>query len=280
MAGFTHTPLRYPGGKSRLTAFIDQILTVNNITNGTYIEPFCGGAGIAVNLLMKNKVNRIVLNDKDRSVYAFWHSVLRHTERFIDQILTIPLTVEEWKKQKAVQQEKKQADLFELGFSTFFLNRTNRSGILKAGVIGGLEQTGNYKMDARFNREKLALKVTKIGEHRRQIEICNNDVIDFIDTKLKSQTNENLLAYFDPPYFNKGHQLYMNFFTPKDHAKLAQAITKLDMPWLVSYDDTPEIRSIYSDQKNIKNLFLRYSAGNTNLGKEILYAHHDIILSD
>lgn len=101
MAGrILKTPLRYPGGKSRLTPFILELLSINNIKNGTYIEPFAGGAGIAINLLLDNHINNICINDQDRSIFSFWDTLLNNTDWLINRIKKTPISIDEWKKQK------------------------------------------------------------------------------------------------------------------------------------------------------------------------------------
>ena len=163
MKSNNYSPLRYPGGKSRLIDFIKSIIDQNSLKGGTYIEPFSGGAAIALALAIDGYMERIVINDYDRSIYAFWYSILHHTDAFIDKIRNTSLSIEEWHIQRAIQQNKQNVNLFDLGFSTFFLNRTNRSGVLKAGVIGGLNQTGSYKIDARYNKEQLTERIQLIA---------------------------------------------------------------------------------------------------------------------
>ncbi|HEO6930813.1 TPA: DNA adenine methylase, partial [Streptococcus agalactiae] len=168
------SPLRYPGGKSQVYDFVKELVNLNE-TN-TYIEPYMGGMGIALKLLVNNDVKQIMVNDYDRSIYAFWYSVLNHTNQLIDKIESTPITIEEWKKQRKIQQGKETChDLLTLGFSTLFLNRTNRSGIIKAGVIGGLKQDGNYKLDCRFNKEKTIKKIRLIASYKKQIKLYNID---------------------------------------------------------------------------------------------------------
>lgn len=176
---------------------------------GTYIEPFSGGAAIALALAIDGYMNRIVINDYDRSIYAFWHTVLYRTERLINKIQDTPLTIEEWLNQREIQRQKQDAELFELGFSTFFLNRTNRSGVLKAGVIGGLEQTGPYKIDARYNKKQLIERITLIAKHRDKFIIHNDDAINLL-RRYRNIASKNLV-YLDPPYYEKGRELYVNF---------------------------------------------------------------------
>ena len=148
------SPLRYPGGKTQVYEFVRELIELNGST--TYIEPYMGGMGIALKLILDNKVDKIMVNDYDKSIYAFWYSVLNYTDNLIHLIETTPISIEEWKNQRRIQDNKNSSkDLLALGFSTLFLNRTNRSGIIKAGVIGGLQQNGNYKLDCRFNKERI-----------------------------------------------------------------------------------------------------------------------------
>src|SRR5690625_6323101 len=184
-----YSPLRYPGGKSRLAPFISQLCVKNGIS-GHYIEPYSGGASVALFLVMNDYVERITINDKDRSLYAFWYSILNHTEEFCNKINSIDLTVEEWKNQREIQKRKEEANLFQLGFSTFYLNRTNRSGIITGGLMGGISQTGKYPMYCRFNKEELIKRIKNISEFRDRIDLYNKDAIVLID-KLECQSEEH-----------------------------------------------------------------------------------------
>ncbi|HEL1347024.1 TPA: DNA adenine methylase, partial [Streptococcus equi subsp. zooepidemicus] len=173
------SPLRYPGGKSQVYNYVRELVVANNTT--TYIEPYMGGMGIALKLLLNHDVQKIMVNDYDKAIYAFWYSVLNYTEQLIDKIETTPITIEEWKEQRDIQNNKDNCDdLLSLGFSTLFLNRTNRSGIIKAGVIGGLKQDGDYKLDCRFNKEKIVEKIILIASMKKRIKLYNMDAEKFI----------------------------------------------------------------------------------------------------
>jgi DNA adenine methylase len=260
------TPLRYPGGKQKLTPFINEILETNEI-DGHYIEPYAGGAGVALELLLTKKVKYIHLNDSDIRLYAFWHSVKNENEKLCNHILSASLTVEEWKKHREVLRNPEKYSLFEIGFSTFYMNRCNRSGILKAGIIGGLNQEGNYKMDARFSRNDLIRRIELIGVYSDTIFISNLDAEDFIDNYIPN-LDENSLIYFDPPYFNKAKDLYLNSYKPEDHQRLSGAIQKVEKPWVLSYDNVPEIISLYTS-RNYFTYDLQYSAAKNYKGKEV-----------
>lgn len=268
-----YSPLRYPGGKSKITPLVSIIMDNAGIKRGTYIEPFAGGAGVALSLLFTEKVNKIVINDYDKAIYSFWYSILNETNRFVNKIINTPVTIQNWKEQKAVFLTKDKADIFELGFATFFLNRTNRSGILNAGPIGGFDQTGNYKIDARFNKEDLISRIKRIAHLKDKIIIYNYDVKEFINTVLMKYRN-NSFIYFDPPYYVKGHELYANFFTEEDHKIIADSIKSLDFAWMVTYDDVPQIKSLYSDREQ-KLYDLNYSLSNKGKKSEVIILSHN-----
>ena len=176
-----YSPLRYPGGKAKLARFMEFIIKERGYIGGTYIEPFAGGAGIAVELLLRDVVSRIVINDYDKGIWSFWKAILTETERFISEIRTVPLTINEWEKQRSICLNYNKKYSFELGFATFYMNRTNRSGIIKGGVIGGLEQTGKWKIDARFNRESLISRIESIAFRKKDIHLYNQDITTFIE---------------------------------------------------------------------------------------------------
>ncbi|WAA10300.1 DNA adenine methylase [Fervidibacillus albus] len=273
----TYSPLRYPGGKNAIYKYIKQIVAINNIN--TYIEPFAGGAAVAVRLLLSNDVKRIIINDYDRSIYAFWYSVLYHTDELIKKIRDTEITINEWYRQKEIQSEKENVDLFELGFSTLFLNRTNRSGIIKGGVIGGKKQDGPEKLNCRFNKEKIIEKIILIAEKRNNIELYNMDAYDFIDSVIK-KTKKSFI-FFDPPYFNKGPSLYTSFYTKENHIELAKKIqTNLrNRKWIITYDHSEIIKNLYSSLEYIE-YFLNYSAQKKTKGVEYMFFSKKLIMVD
>lgn len=241
-----YSPLRYPGGKAKLARFMEFIIKDRGYIGGTYIEPFAGGAGIAVELLLRDVVSRIVINDYDKGIWSFWKAILTETERFISEIRTVPLTMDEWEKQRDICLNHNKKYSFELGFATFYMNRTNRSGIIKGGVIGGLQQTGKWKIDARFNRESLISRIESIAFRKKDIRLYNQDITTFIEHYVPFYS-ETAMIYFDPPYFKKGKQLYMNFFEFEDHKRIERVIrNSVECDWIVTYDDAPEIREIYA----------------------------------
>lgn len=270
-----YSPLRYPGGKNKLSAFIAKICVDNNI-NGHYVEPYSGGASVALFLLMEGYVQRITINDRDRSIYAFWHSVLNKTKHLCELIENAELSIEEWRRQKEVQLNKKKADLLELGFSTFYLNRTNRSGIINAGVMGGIEQNGNYLMDCRFNKSDLIQRIKKIAKNKKNIRLYKKDAIKLIDKIQQEAVNDNVVFYFDPPYYLKASTLYMNHYENKNHKKVSDKIKSIEnIKWIVSYDNVPQIQKLYADCSR-KEFSFKHTAYKSRMGKEVLFFSNNL----
>lgn len=220
-------------------------------------------------MLEKGAVSEIVINDLDKGIYSFWRAILEETDRFLEQVSRVPLTIDEWKKQRNICFVNNKKYSFELGFATFYMNRTNRSGIIKAGVIGGMEQSGLWKLDARFNREDLIFRIKKIAENKSKIHLYNKDIKSFLENYVPKY-EENAFIYFDPPYFNKGKQLYLNFFNYNDHIRIEKLIgDTVNCDWIITYDDEPEIEKIY-EKYCIKRIELNYSVAKKRKAKELI----------
>lgn len=264
------TPLRYPGGKGKLTDFLKLVISENDLLGCDYVEAYAGGAGIALNLLVHGYVNRIHLNDLNSSVFSFWNSVVRNPDEMCQLIRDTPVTMDEWQRQKDVQKNPQNYSSLALGFSTFFLNRTNRSGIIWAGVIGGKRQDGAWKLDARFNKEELISRIEQIALFQSKICLYNLDGAAFIKGVVPTLPRKTLV-YLDPPYYVKGQGLYENHYTHEDHAQIARLVaTRLKRPWIVSYDHTPEIVGMYPGFTSIV-YGLNYSAQERYEGAEVMF---------
>lgn len=272
------SPLRYPGGKLKVVDYIKRLMEENNLCGGTYIEPYAGGANVALSLLLSKYAKRIKINDIDRSIYAFWHSVLVETENLCRMIKDIDVTMEVWERQHEVQKHKCEVDLLELGFSTFFLNRTNRSGILNGGVIGGKAQMGKYKIDARYNKKNLIERIEIIAAQVNKIELTCMDAVSLIK-RYKKTPAAKTLCYLDPPYYVKGKDLYLNFYNDNDHQKIAETIMKYKGKWIISYDAVDFIKKLYEDYKQTE-YYLSYSAGNPSKGRELMIFSDGLILPE
>ena len=265
------SPLRYPGGKSCLLELTSEILRVNKADRREYAEPYAGGCGLALALLFGGHVSDIHINDVDPAIWSFWHCVLNETEDLVKLIETQPISVEHWLRQREIFLLQDLSNPLELGFATFFLNRTNRSGIIKsAGIIGGLKQDGNYKMDCRFNREGLVRRIRRIRSYSDRIHLTRLDALDFLRS-VGTELPPDVFLCVDPPYFKKGASLYTSFYKPEDHAAVAKRMLGLNCPWILTYDDAPEIRALYKSRRQF-SFDINYSIQTKRVGTELLVA--------
>lgn len=276
----THSPLRYPGGKTQLSDFVANLIELNNIESATYIEPFAGGSGVSLKLLFDGVVKHIVINDYDKSIYSVWNAIINHTEHFIYLLEKTPVTIEEWKKQKDIYlKNRTYMNSVEGGFATFFLNRTNVSGIISGGPIGGYEQKGKYKLDCRFNKASLTGKVRAIANRREDITLYRKDANDLVNIIREKYNSDNTFIFFDPPYFTQGQNLYLSFITPEKHVEMKKSIDKLDdFYWILTYDTAPQISEIYADVAQKYKYELLYSANKKTKATEFLFASSHVKL--
>lgn len=275
------SPLRYPGGKAVLSTFLAELIRENGLADGVYVEPYAGGAGAALNLLFGEHVREIVLNDIDRCVFSFWRAVLNQTETFTGLVRQTRITMPEWKRQRAVYRSPARQPQVELAFAGFYLNRCNRSGIMvNGGPIGGVRQTGKWKLNARFNKPELTRRIERIALYKSRIVVRNMDALAFLKTLCAECDPGRTLVYLDPPYYDKGSQLYLNYYTPDDHRALAEFLkANHAIKWVLSYDDVPEVRHLYRDVRHI-HYGLNYSANSVRRGREILFFSDNIEIPD
>ncbi|MFN4000880.1 DNA adenine methylase [Microcella sp.] len=271
----THSPLRYPGGKSALTKAVIQTIADNKLEHHQYAEPYAGGGGLALGLLYGRHTHRIALNDLDPAIHALWWTILNETKELRTLIASTPITIDEWHQQRITYFAADTTDPVRLGFSALFLNRTNRSGVIKGGVIGGLDQTGEYPLDCRFNRDTLDQKVERIAKYKAQIELTNLDGRTFLAERDRT---EKVLFFIDPPYFEKGRGLYSNYFEGNDHELLADEVHELSNPWLLTYDDAESIAALY-DSHPLYRYSIRYTAAIKRTGTELLATSRGLMVN-
>lgn len=271
------SPLRYPGGKGALYPTILNLLRINGLQGATYVEPYAGGAGAALGLLLTGQVSRIVINDLDPAIYAFWKAVTNHSDDFAHLTMSAKLNVDEWHRQKAVYANVERSDHLSLGFATFYLNRTNRSGVLNGGPIGGLDQTGNYKIDARFNKKTLLERLRLIALYAKRINVTKMNGLEVIK---RQAVKPNTFIYADPPYFEKAGSLYMNAFKEGDHASLATCLAShSEAAWMLTYDNVAEVQQLYSAFRR-REVELNYSAHRVVKAKEVMVFSDGLKLAD
>lgn len=262
------SPLRYPGGKSRLSGLLREIRRLNGLGAHEIVEPFAGGAGASLALLYLEEAPKIHINDADPAMFAFWWSATKRPQKFQRRLVDIPITISEWQRQRIVYGSKREVSRFDLGFSAFFLNRCNRSGIVRGGgVIGGLDQSGQWKIDARFNKVTLQKRLRRLEEFSARINVSGIDGAELIE----SIHLGNRFFFIDPPYVKRGQTLYQNELDLDYHARLAVLLESMpSSAWALTYDDCPEVREWYGDWANVRPFSLQYTASSRRAGKELL----------
>lgn len=266
-----YTPLRYPGGKARFAPFIASVMAKNGLNGGHYLEPYAGGAAVALELLFHGTAEHVHINDFDSAVYDFWVSVTQRPEAILKLLWDTPVTIEQWHYWRDVLRGNIKVGQVKRGFATLFLNRTNRSGILKAGVIGGLQQAGDYRLDARLKKDVLSKRIETIALHADRISVYNEDALELLKRCPKFLPPKSLI-YLDPPYYVKGQGLYRNFYEHEDHEKIAVLLQspKFSRRWVVSYDNVDEIQQMYQAAKAL-SYGLHYTAQKRYIGSEIMF---------
>lgn len=271
----TLSPLRYPGGKTILRTILSNL--IRNDTNiHSFVEPYAGGAGLGLWLLENRYIDNLFLNDLDQFLYKFWFVVLNDTEKLVEKILSTEINIIEWEKQRRLILDtellEKATDL-EIGFATLFLNRCNRSGIIRGdvGPIGGKKQQSKWTIDVRFNKEDIVQKIRNISAKKETIHLTSLDAILLIENIKKTYDDlTGFLFYLDPPYYENGEHLYRSYYKKDDHDALASyLIANNNLKWVLSYDDAPYIEGLYSKQR-VSTISIHHHAHKQKNGTELL----------
>lgn len=274
------TPLRYPGGKAKLAEYVKEIIRANKLYDGEYVEPYAGGAAIGLELLFQEYVTAIHINDLNQPVYSFWKAVLHDTDELCRLVKNTRLTVASWDRQKRIFANPRGHSYTQLGFATFFLNRTNRSGILNGGIIGGRDQSGPWKIDARYNANELIFRIESIAKMRRKVKLTRSDALALLRFGLPRWPAKTLI-YLDPPYYERGRELYYDYYEKADHADLAKFIAARmqNKSWIVSYDNVAPIKKLYADFRSVV-YNVGYTAREMRTGKEVMFFSSKLSVPD
>lgn len=243
-------PLRYPGAKRSLSNYVNNLIQANHLQGCRFYEPYAGSAAVGLELLQRGVIGTLVLCEKDVLISAMWSCIFDQTDELCDLIHCTPVSIETWHELEHYRRvtDINEYSLIELGFAGIFFNRTNFSGIIKANPIGGMRQESEYKIDCRFNKNKIIGIIEKISEYRNRVEVFCGDALKFMRTQQNHFLRESCFAYFDPPYYEKGAKIYRHYYRNYDHINLCNYVRSVQhLDWLISYDDTPFICALYGD---------------------------------
>lgn len=251
-----------------MAGLLAQIRKMNGFSGRSVVEPFAGGGGATLKLLFLEETPSVHLNDADPAIYNFWWAVTHQTAKFLDLLERTPVTIDEWRRQRDIYRSARSASRVESGFAAFYLNRCNRSGIIiNGGPIGGVEQVGKWRLDARFSKAGLRERCLAVAEYRDRIRVTCMDGIDAV----MRTVDGNGFLFVDPPYFHAGKLLYLNALSAEYHGSLAEALqARQDRAWVLTYDDCDEVRELYDGWATVRPFSLRYAAAQRRQGREIL----------
>ena len=264
----TVSPFRYPGGKSAMSGLLREVRSLNALGQAPVAEPYAGGAGAALSLLISEATPEVLINDADPAMHAFWWTLKMRPRQLLDRLSATRVSMAEWHRQRDIYRQGRRASRVDRGFAAFYLNRCNHSGIIvNGGPIGGPKQRGKWKIDARFNKQGLRARLERLIEYRDRISVSNEDGIDFV----RNLRGTDTFLFIDPPYFEKGPLLYLNDLGPAYHRRLAQVLrAKPEEAWVLTYDDCEFIRRLYEPWADVRSFSLRYAASRTRMGREVM----------
>lgn len=270
------SPLRYPGGKSLLSTYVSSVLEENLLTGCTFYEPYAGGASVSLDLLRMGFIDEAVLIERDPLVYAFWHCVFNDTDALCNAIEACPVTIDTWhslQPTKLVEDpQRSQYSILQLGLAGLFFNRTNFSGIIGAGPIGGKNQTSAYKINCRFNPVALVRQIRAAARLSQRVSVVFGDALTYLRQNAAEISTGFSFVYIDPPYYVQGRKLYRHHYCDEDHVNLAKFITSQGYPWLVSYDDHPRIRELYAANQ-MQPIYLDYKVKSSRTAQELVISN-------
>lgn len=268
------SPLRYPGSKSALAEYLAAVVKENLLVGAHLFETYAGGASVSLSLLKSGLISRATIVELDPLVYSFWKCIKDSPEQLCDKIQCVTASLQTWKSfQKYLEPSVVgKYSALELGFAGLFLNRTSFSGIIGAGPIGGMSQQSAYKVDCRFNKERIIRQIRNLAGLTEGLTVVHSDALRFLKNSRAAILKGHSLVYLDPPYYAQGKRLYRYNYGDKEHAALAKLIVAEKYPWVISYDPHPTIRQLFSGQA-MTPIYLSYAVKKSRKADELLISN-------
>lgn len=269
--------IRYAGGKNKLSNHIlDRIIGFycDNGYDYEYREPFFGAGAIGIRLLeSSSRIKKVFINDFDLGISSIWTAVINQPEELISKLKVFKPTAGAFFdfKEKILAWEGQEPDL-DLAFMKIAIHQMSFSGLgTKAGgPIGGKSQLSAYDVSCRWSIPHLSKYIRRYNKLFSNRTIRENRCFG-LDFEEVIKKKGKAFLYLDPPYYEKGPELYQHFFTDHDHFRLAHVLQKTEYPWLLSYDNCVAIRKIY-DWAECMEIDINYTINTSRVKTELLIA--------
>jgi DNA adenine methylase len=258
------SPFRYPGGKTWLIPTVRQWLKQERKIAKELIEPFAGGAIVSLTAAFEKMAEHITMIEMDEEIAAVWEVILNGKNKWLaDKIYSYDLTHTNVK----AELENPNKKLHDIAFCTILKNRVFHGGILAKGS-GMIKNGENGKgITSRWYPKTLRDRILAINYVKDKITFISGDAFEILEQNIN---NKSVYFFIDPPYTIAGKRLYTYFDI--DHERLFELTSQLQGKFMLTYDDTPEIRQL----TNKYNLQFRTIPMKTTLHFE----KNEIIISD
>jgi DNA adenine methylase len=230
------SPFRYPGGKTWLIPIVRQWLKQNGTPTDLLIEPFVGGGIVSLTAAFEKLADHITMVEMDEEIAAVWEVILTGKNKWLaERILKFDLNHENVK----TELDKPNKKIHDIAFCTILKNRIFHGGILAKGS-GMIKNGENGKgISSRWYPQTLHDRIVAIDYVKNRMDFIKGDAFEILEANLN---NKSAYFFIDPPYTIAGKRLYTYFDI--DHEKLFSLTSKLKGKYMLTYDDTSEIRHL------------------------------------
>jgi len=230
------SPFRYPGGKTWLIPTVRQWLKQENKIVKELIEPFAGGGIVSLTAVFEKMAEQITMVEMDEEIAAVWEVILNEKNNWLaEKIYSYDLTHANVK----AELENPNKELQDIAFCTILKNRVFHGGILAKGS-GMIKNGENGKgIASRWYPKTLRNRILAINYVKDKIKFISGDAFKILEQSLN---NSDAYFFIDPPYTIAGKRLYTHFYI--DHERLFKLTSQLKGKFMLTYDDTTEIRKL------------------------------------
>lgn len=271
------SPLRYPGGKSRIWEHLAAQYTqapLGELDAEIWFEPFAGGLGAGLKMLQESIIGELWFCEANRGLGALWGELVANPTALIDTVSSLPerMSLDVYQEALAVLAAPDSYPQLQVAVAALVVNRCSRSGMVTptTGPIGGKQQDGKYRVGDRWNLPRTISTLEKLAPLTRYMRFVGPDGISALAGLPNSGFAEEVFVFADPPYVGAGQRLYQHGLDESGHRALADALHDLDEThWVLAYDEAPLVRELY-EGLHIQEYTLHHTANRSKSGAELL----------